>query len=63
MLQEMADSSIEEDSIMRTPADDDIDDNNESDDEEYSQIFQEDTILFNTQHRSVNILYKITIIF
>ncbi|KAM3960998.1 LOW QUALITY PROTEIN: DNA polymerase zeta catalytic subunit [Aphomia sociella] len=48
ILQDMDDSVKEEDSVMRTPAEDNIDPENEPDDAEYSQIFNEETVIMDS---------------
>lgn len=45
LLQDMDEKPVEEDSVMGTPADADKDADVESDDAEYSQVFNDDTIL------------------
>lgn len=45
LLQDMDEKPVEEDSVMRTPADADKDADSESDDAEYSQVYNDDTML------------------
>lgn len=53
MLQEMDEKPIEEDSIMGTPAEAEKD-GEDSDDADYSQAFDDDTIILNPFDRQVN---------
>ncbi|XP_063824008.1 DNA polymerase zeta catalytic subunit [Ostrinia nubilalis] len=45
MLHDMDEKPIEEDSVMGTPANGDQEEDNESDDAEYSQIYNEETVI------------------
>lgn len=58
MLQDMDEKPVEEDSVMGTPANADEDKDNESDDAEYSQIFNDDTIIMDPYKR-LNITFII----
>lgn len=51
MLQDMDAEKVEEDSIMGTPANVAVDEEDEFDDAEYSQIFDEATLLLNQDVR------------
>lgn len=51
MLQDMDEKPAEEDSIMGTPANEENDGNVELDDAEYSQIFDEDTLMLHRSER------------
>lgn len=56
MLEDMDGKPIEEDSIMGTPAEAEKD-GEDSDDEDYSQAFDDDTILLNPERQDTTLLY------
>ncbi|XP_045765392.1 DNA polymerase zeta catalytic subunit isoform X1 [Maniola jurtina] len=45
ILQDLDEQPVEDDSVMGTPANDDVNNETESDDAEYSQIFNDETVL------------------
>lgn len=51
MLQDMDEKSVEEDSIMGTPANEENDDNNLDDDDEFLQAYNDETICLNPDDR------------
>jgi hypothetical protein len=56
MLQDMDEKPVEEDSVMTTPAECQEDIDNDADDAEYSQAFNEDTIIQDNYKKCVTFL-------
>lgn len=50
MLEDMDEKPVEEDSVMGTPADD-KDADNESDDAEYSQVYNDETVIMDLEYK------------
>ncbi|CAG9795312.1 unnamed protein product [Diatraea saccharalis] len=63
MLEDMDEKPFDQDSVMGTPANKDQDEHNESDDADYSQIFNEDTIYVKYVILAQHLLMCDTIIF
>lgn len=51
LLQDMDEKPVEEDSVMGTPANVEQDADVDSDDAEYSRIFDEETLILNEEER------------
>lgn len=59
LLQDMDEKPVEEDSIMGTPANVEQDADVDSDDAEYSRIFDEETLILNEEERLLLLLYLV----
>lgn len=59
LLQDMDEKAIEKDSVMGTPANVDQNESNDSDDAEYSQIFNEDTIIMDPYKRFIYLFIEL----